>query len=133
MSQGGRGKPYLQRSKVDDRVNLGVLLEDIVKGLLVCNVHAVEVRTLAGEHLNAVDDLGGAIGEVVDDDDFVVGLEEGDDGEGTDVAAATGAGISPLGLFQLRRRGPRWISLRGRAYPVTRQAPADMMRSLRVS
>jgi hypothetical protein len=74
---------------VDDRVNLGVLVKDIIKGLLVCNIHLIETWSLASDELDAVDNFLVSIVEVVDNDNIVVGLEEGDDGERTNVAAAT--------------------------------------------
>jgi len=66
---------------VDDRVDLWVFREDVVQGLLVRNVHVVELRALSGDELDAVDDFLLRVVEVVDDDDIVVGLEQGKDCE----------------------------------------------------
>jgi hypothetical protein len=44
--------------------------------------------SLARDELDAVDDLFGGVVEVVDDDHFVVGLEQGQGCEGADVARA---------------------------------------------
>jgi len=66
---------------VDDRVDLWVFGKDIVQGLLVRNVHVVELRALSGDELDAVDDFLLRVVEVVDDDDIVVGLEQGKDCE----------------------------------------------------
>jgi len=55
--------------------------KDIVQGLLVRNVHVVELRALSGDELDAVDDFLLRVVEVVDDDDIVVGLEQGKDCE----------------------------------------------------
>lgn len=44
---------------MDNTVNFGVLLEDIVKGTLVGDVELVEVGALAADQLDSVDgDLG---------------------------------------------------------------------------
>ena len=66
---------------MDDRVDLWVFREDVVQGLLVRNVHVVELRALSGDELDAVDDFLLRVVEVVDDDDIVVGLEQGKDCE----------------------------------------------------
>lgn len=81
---------HLQCSKVDDIVNVGVRLEDLVQLLLVGNVRRVVLRPLAADELNAVEHLLGGVVEVVNDDDLVVGLEESKSSERADVAGATG-------------------------------------------
>lgn len=84
---------------MDDRVNLGVLVEDIVESLLVGNVHLVELWSLSSDELNAVDDFIVGVVEIVDNDNVVVGLEEGDDSERTNVAAATVRSVRRLILI----------------------------------
>ena len=79
----------LQGGEVNDRVDIGMLAEDLVEGRLIGDVDGVELWALASELLQAVDDLFGGVVEVVDDDDLVVGFEQLEDGEGADVAAAT--------------------------------------------
>ena len=81
---------HLQRSKVDDIVNIRVLLEHLIQLLLIGDVQRVVLGPLAADELDAVEDLLGGVVEVVDDDDLVVGLEESERGERADVAGATG-------------------------------------------
>ena len=90
----------LQSSKVDNTVNLGVLLEDLVETFLVCNVDVVVYWLLSTDALNSIQDLLGRVVEVVNNHDFVAGFEEGKDGEGANVACATAtesALVSPGG------------------------------------
>jgi hypothetical protein len=75
---------------VNDIIDIRVLLEHLVQGLLISDVERVVLGSLAADQLNAVQDLFGGVVEVVDDDDLVVGLEESERGEGTDVAGTTG-------------------------------------------
>jgi len=75
---------------VDDIVNIRVLLEHLVQGLLVGDIERIVLGSLAADQLDAVQDLVGRVVEVVDDDDLVVGLEESERGERADVAGATG-------------------------------------------
>lgn len=80
---------YLQGGKVDDTVDVWVFGEDIVQGLLVVDVAGIALGSLAADELDAVDDFIGGIVRVVDNDDLVVGLEQGEGGEGADVAGTT--------------------------------------------
>ena len=48
-----------QRSEVDDTVNVWVFGEDLVEGLLVCDVDIVVLWLLSADQLNAVEDFGG--------------------------------------------------------------------------
>lgn len=75
---------------MDDIVDVRVVGEDLVELGLVGDVAGVGLGPLAADELDAVEDLGGGVVEVVDGDDFVVGFEEGEGGEGADVARATG-------------------------------------------
>lgn len=90
VSQWYSPETCLEGGKVDDRVNSGVLLEDLVEGLLVGNVELVEVGAAAADELDAVEGNLGGVVEVVDDDDVVAVLEQGQRGEGTNVAGSTG-------------------------------------------
>ena len=63
---------------MDHIVNIRVLLEDFVKRSLVCDIALVEGRSFAADQLDAVDDLCGRIVKVVNDDNLVVSLEEGE-------------------------------------------------------
>ena len=75
---------------MNDIVNIRVLLEHLVQGLLIGDIKRVVLGSLAANQLDAVEDLLGGVVEVVDDDDLVVGLEESERGERADVAGATG-------------------------------------------
>jgi hypothetical protein len=74
---------------MNDIVNVWVFGEDLVEPSFVCDVAFVEGRPLAADELDAIDDLLGRVVEIVDDDDFVVCLEEGKRCEGANVASAT--------------------------------------------
>lgn len=75
---------------MNDIVDIRVLLEHLIQGLLIGDVERVVLGSLAADQLDAVQDLLGGVVEVVDDDDLVVGLEESERGERADVAGATG-------------------------------------------
>ena len=66
---------------MDHIVNIGVLLENFVQRSLVCDIDLVEGRSFAANQLYAIDDLGGRIVKVVDNDDLVVSLQEGESRE----------------------------------------------------
>ena len=80
----------LERGEVDDIVDVRVVDEDLVELGLVGDVAGVGDGPLAADELDAVERFGGGVVEVVDDDDLIVGFEEGEGGEGADVARATG-------------------------------------------
>ncbi|GJC78324.1 hypothetical protein ColLi_01162 [Colletotrichum liriopes] len=67
--------------EVDDTVNLGVLLEDLIEAGLVGDVNLVEVGALAAQELNAVDGDLGRVVEAVDNDNIVAVLEQREGGE----------------------------------------------------
>lgn len=71
----------LQSCEVNDAVNVAVLLEDGIEGLLVGDIALGILGLLAADQLNAVDDFLGGVVEVVNDDDLVAGFEEGEGGE----------------------------------------------------
>lgn len=88
---------------MDDGVNVGVGLEDLVKGRGVGDIELGELGLLAGDELDATEGLIGGVEEVVGDDDLVAGLEEGEGGEGADVAGATGrVSLSIHYLYSMR-------------------------------
>lgn len=80
---------------MDNTVNIRVLLEHLVQLLLIGDIAGVKLGSLAADELDAVEDFVRGVVEVVDDDDLVVGLEEGEGSEGANVAGATG-GIGEL-------------------------------------
>jgi hypothetical protein len=80
---------YLESSKVNDIVNVWVLFEDLVERSFVGDVGLVEGWSLAADELDAIDDFGRRVVEIVDDDDLVVCLEKSESREGANVACAT--------------------------------------------
>ena len=78
-----------QSSEVDDIVNVWVLVKDCIESFLVGDVEFLVFWSLAGDEFDAVEDFVGRVVEIVDDDHFVVGFEEGECCEGPDVACAT--------------------------------------------
>lgn len=79
----------LEGGEVDDRVNGWVLLEDLVESGLVSDVELVEVGAAAADELDTVESDLGRVVERVDNDNVVTVLEEGEGGEGANVAGAT--------------------------------------------
>lgn len=69
-------------------VDIRVLVKHLIQLLLVRDIALDILGLLAADQLDAIDDFGGRVVQVVDDDDFVVGLEEREGGEGADVAGA---------------------------------------------
>ena len=80
---------YLQCSKVNDIVDIGVLLKHLLESSFVCDVCLVELRPLPADELNAVDDFFRRIVEVIHNYDLVIGLEEGQCREGANVARSS--------------------------------------------
>lgn len=80
----------LECCEVDDIVNVWVCSEDLVQLFLICDVALDIFGTLAADQLDAVEDLVGGVVKVVDDDDLVVCLKEGESGERANVAGSTG-------------------------------------------
>jgi hypothetical protein len=89
-------RTHLQSSKVDDIVDVWVLLKHLVERGLICNVDLVKGRSLAADELDTVHDFWGGVVEVVDDDDLVVCLEEGKGCEGANVAGSTAPSSVPI-------------------------------------
>lgn len=79
----------LERGKVDNAVDIGVRLEDLVEASLVGDINLVEGRALLGDALDTVQNDLGRVVETVDDDDLVAVLEQGHSSERADVAGAT--------------------------------------------
>ena len=74
---------------MDDIVNVGVLVKDLVEGHLVGQIGLVELGAAAAEELDAVEGDLGRVVETVDNDDIVAILKQGEGGEGADVARST--------------------------------------------
>jgi hypothetical protein len=86
---------HLECSEVDETVNLGMLLEHLIKTRLVCDVDIVVVWLLPADEFNALESFFGRVVEVVNNHDFVAGFEEGEGGERANVASATVAKLVP--------------------------------------
>jgi hypothetical protein len=95
----------LEGCKVDDIVDVGVLIEDGVEGLFVGDVALGVFGSLTADEFDTVENLIGGVVEVVDDDDLVVCLEEGECGEGANVSGAAKIGEKMLGIGLERDRG----------------------------
>lgn len=66
---------------MNDTIDLGVLIKDLVQGGLVRDVHLVELWSLAADELNAVEGHLGRVVEVIDNHHLVAVLEKGKGGE----------------------------------------------------
>ena len=73
---------------MDDAVNVLVRLEHLVERRFVRDIEVDEVRLLAADELDAVEDLVGRVVEVVGDDHLVVVLEECEGSERPNVPGA---------------------------------------------
>lgn len=85
----GAGITDLKGSKVDNTVNLRVLLKDAVQRLLVRNISFVEDRPFSANQLNTIERDLRRVVEVVDNDDIVIVLQQSQRCEGSNVAGAT--------------------------------------------
>lgn len=72
---------YLQRCEMDDAVNIGMVLKQLVEGTIVGDIELVERRPLAANQLDPIDGLLGRIVQVVGDDDLVPSFQQGQGGE----------------------------------------------------
>ena len=79
---------YLQRSKVNDRVHIRMLVKHLVKCLFVRDIEIVKQRPLSAYQLNAIEHFFRRVVEVVGDDNLVVGFEEGEGGKGAYIACS---------------------------------------------
>ena len=82
---------YLESSEVNDAVNVGVGRKHLVKGSWVGDISLDELRPLAGDQFNAIEDLFGRVVQVVSDDDLVTSLDEGEGRSSVGVSQETGA------------------------------------------
>lgn len=105
----GRLADSLESGKVNHAVNLGVLVEDGVEALLVTDVDIVKVRALARQLLDAVDDVLKRVVQVVDNDDVVVGVEQGERREGANIAGSSAS----WSALQSERQSKRAEGCRG--------------------
>lgn len=96
---------YLESSKVNNAVNVGVGSKDLVERSWVGDISLHEFRPLAADQFDAVDNFGGRIVQVVSDNDFVASLEEGEGRERADIArSSVGSQVRRIrSLFAMRR------------------------------
>lgn len=74
---------------MNDAVDVGVSLEDLVEALLVGDIELDEFGLLASDELDTVQGLGGGVVQVVGHDDLVASIEQGKGGERANVARTT--------------------------------------------
>lgn len=88
---------------MNDAVNVGVGLEDLVEGGLIGDIQLGELGLLAGDQLNALQGFGGGVVQIVRDDNLVASLEKSEGGEGANVARSTIDGGVNVGLHRASR------------------------------
>ena len=74
---------------MDNAVDIWVSIKDFVKFLLICNIKFVELRPLAADELNAIQDLIRGIVEVVCDYNFVIRFQKCEGSERANVTGPT--------------------------------------------
>lgn len=74
---------------MNNTLHIPVLPKHPLEPLLIRNIHLVKFRPFPADALDAIEDFYRGVFEVVDDDDFVVCFEEGESGEGADVAGTS--------------------------------------------
>lgn len=74
---------------MNNAVNVGVSLKDLVEAILMGDIDLDELGLLAANSLNTVEGLGGGVVQVISDNDLVASLEEGKGGEGANVTGTT--------------------------------------------
>ena len=82
----------LEPGKVNDTGNVIIGKQLIHRGL-VAAVRLDEDRTLAGDFLDAVDDLRGAVVQIVDDDDILPRVQQGNGGMAADKTGAADCAV----------------------------------------
>lgn len=82
-------RTYLQGGEVDNTVNIGMRLKDLLKSWLIGDIDLVEDGPPAAQQLDAVQANLGRIVQAVDDNHIVSVLEEREGSERSDVASAT--------------------------------------------
>lgn len=74
---------------MNETVNLGVLPEYFIETLLIRDIDIVVCWLLSTDALDPIQDFFRRVVEVVNNDHFVVGFEQGKNSQGADVASAT--------------------------------------------
>lgn len=101
---------------MNDAINIRMLFEDLVKGGFIGNVDIVELRLLAANEFNAIQNFWGGIVKIVRYHNFVVRFEKREGSEGPNVAGTT------VCLYQRGRR-----SKDDETNPVTRTEPTAIV------
>jgi hypothetical protein len=83
-----------QCSEVNHIVDVWVCRKDFIELCFVGDVAGEVLRPLPTYQLYPVEDFGGGVVEVVNNDNFVVGFKEGESGEGANVSCATAVVVS---------------------------------------
>ncbi len=80
---------YLERSEMNDAIDVWMRIEDFVDGSLIPHVDIMKLRAFSADQFNAIERFLGRVVEIVEDYDVVVGLEQGKGSKGTNVAGPT--------------------------------------------
>lgn len=107
---------YLQRCKMYNTVDMRMGSEDAVKGSFITHIDVVKMRSLSAYRFNAIECFFGGIVEIVDNNDLVVGLEQGKGSEGANIA-------SPPAIVESADNPG---GMKKRQYPVIRTEPTVM-------
>ena len=82
---------------MNDTVDVGMVIEDLVEGSFIAHVNVVEMWPLAAYQFDAIECFFGGIVKIVDNNDFVICLKQGKSSERSNVAGpATIDSISML-------------------------------------
>ena len=114
--------PYLERSKVNNTVDLWVLLEGPVERFLICDIQLLEFRPLSRYQFNAINDFCRRIVQIVGYDHLVVGFKQRKSCERSNVAGTT---IRSDIVSTLSATGI--VNHVQSAYPVIKQVPTTML------
>lgn len=74
---------------MNNAVNIGVRSEDLVKRSFVGDIDIVVGWSSASQQFNAADDFFRRVVLVVNNDNLITGLDEGDSGERANIAGST--------------------------------------------
>lgn len=86
---------------MNDAVDVGVSLEDLIEVLLVGDIELDKLGLLAADSLNAVQSLSRRVVEVISNNHLVARLKKGEGGEGANIAGTTTSGGKQWSVLQL--------------------------------
>ncbi len=66
---------YLEGCKVDDTVNVWVLLEHLIETSLIGYIDLIQIWTLSADEFDAIDRLFGGVVKIVHYHNFVIGFQ----------------------------------------------------------